>query len=386
MRRRRPLLSVEIRPPGRTPAGWCAGSGDTEAVRSVRHGPFGRPWPDGRGPPAHRCRRGHRATGTLRAVTSDPLLDPVPPTHDVTPTPGLWRNGAFVRLWTAATISVFGSFVTRIALPFVAILTLRAGPIEVAVLRSLDLIAALVVGFVAGAWVDRLRRRPVLIWADLGRAVLLGSIPVAAIGGWLTLLQVFVVSALAAVLTTFFDVADRAYLPDRRRSPGPRARQRRAGGDQLGDGVRRLRHRRVPRQPPDGADRDRHRRAVVRRVGRAARLDPASRAAPAARVGPRARARRDPRGASPGRPRPGPARARLGHDGPRGDVGRVRRDVAPVRDRRPAPRSRGHRGRGRPGRVRVAVRGAARGARRRAVRPRARSSSRRSCSPPSATC
>ena len=52
-----------------------------------------------------------------------------------------------------------------------------------------------------------------LIWADLGRAVLLGSIPVAAIGGWLTLLQVFVVSALAAVLTTFFDVADRAYLP-----------------------------------------------------------------------------------------------------------------------------------------------------------------------------
>ncbi len=151
--------------------------------------------------------------GTLRAVTSDPLLDPVPPTHDITPTPRLWRNGAFVRLWTAATISVFGSFVTRIALPFVAILALRAGPIEVAVLRSLDLIAALVVGFVAGAWVDRLRRRPVLIWADLGRAVLLGSIPVAAIGGWLTLLQVFVVSAFAAVLTTFFDVADRAYLP-----------------------------------------------------------------------------------------------------------------------------------------------------------------------------
>ena len=161
---------------------------------------------------ATRPARAPRA-GTLRAVTSDPLLDPVPPTHDITPTPGLWRNGAFVRLWTAATISVFGSFVTRIALPFVAILTLRAGPIEVAVLRSLDLIAALVVGFVAGAWVDRLRRRPVLIWADLGRAVLLGSIPVAAIGGWLTLLQVFVVSALAAVLTTFFDVADRAYLP-----------------------------------------------------------------------------------------------------------------------------------------------------------------------------
>jgi MFS family permease len=146
-------------------------------------------------------------------VTSDPLLDPVPPTHDVLPSRSLRRNGAFLRLWSAATVSVFGSFVTRIALPFVAILVLRAGPIEIAVLRSLDLVAALLVGFVAGAWVDRLRRRPVMIWADLGRALLLGSIPVAALGGWLTLPQVFIVSASAAVLTTFFDVADRAYLP-----------------------------------------------------------------------------------------------------------------------------------------------------------------------------
>ncbi len=146
-------------------------------------------------------------------MTSDPLLDPVPPTHDVTPTPSLWRNGAFLRVWSAATISVFGSFVTRIALPFVAILALGAGPIEVAVLRSLELVAALVVGLVAGAWVDRLRRRPVLIWADLGRAALLGSIPLAAVGGWLTLAQVFIVAAAAAILTTFFDVADNAYLP-----------------------------------------------------------------------------------------------------------------------------------------------------------------------------
>ncbi len=144
---------------------------------------------------------------------TDPLLDPVPPTRDVTPTASLWRNGAFVRVWAAATISVFGSFVTRIALPFVAILTLKAGPIEVAVLRSLELVAALLVGFVAGAWVDRLRRRPVLIWADIGRAALLGSVPLAAVGGWLTLAQVFAVASLAAILTTFFDVADRAYLP-----------------------------------------------------------------------------------------------------------------------------------------------------------------------------
>jgi MFS family permease len=146
-------------------------------------------------------------------VTADPLLDPVPPVHDIVPGPGLRRNGAFVRVWTAATISVFGSFVTRIALPFVAILVLHAGPFDVAILRSLELVAALLVGFVAGAWVDRLRRRPILVWADLGRAALLGTIPLAALGGWLTLGQVFAVAALAAVLTTFFDVADRAYLP-----------------------------------------------------------------------------------------------------------------------------------------------------------------------------
>lgn len=146
-------------------------------------------------------------------MTSDPLLDPIPPTHDTLPSRSLRRNRAFMLVWSAATVSVFGSYVTRIALPFVAILTLGAGPIEVAVLRSLELVAALVVGFIAGAWVDRLRRRPVLIWADIGRAALLGSIPLAALAGWLTLPQVFIVAAAAAVLTTFFDVADQAYLP-----------------------------------------------------------------------------------------------------------------------------------------------------------------------------
>lgn len=125
----------------------------------------------------------------------------------------VWRNGAFVRVWAAATISIFGSFITRMALPFVAILVLSAGPIEVAVLRALDLIAALLVGLVAGAWVDRLRRRPVLIWADLGRALLLLSLPIAFVTDLLTLWQLFAVAVLTAVLTAFFDAADNAYLP-----------------------------------------------------------------------------------------------------------------------------------------------------------------------------
>jgi MFS family permease len=125
----------------------------------------------------------------------------------------LWRNAAFARVWTAATVSIFGSLITRIALPLAAILILGSGALEVAILRSLDLAATLLVGLVAGAWVDRLRRRPVLIWADLGRAVLLASIPLAFALGVLTYWQLLLVSGLAAILTTFFDSASNAYLP-----------------------------------------------------------------------------------------------------------------------------------------------------------------------------
>jgi MFS family permease len=127
--------------------------------------------------------------------------------------PTLWQNAAFARVWTADTVSIFGSLITRMALPLAAILLLGSGAIEVAVLRSLELGATLLVGLVAGAWVDRLRRRPVLIWSDLGRAVLLGSIPVAFALGVLTYWQLLLVSGLAAILTTFFDSAINAYLP-----------------------------------------------------------------------------------------------------------------------------------------------------------------------------
>jgi MFS family permease len=125
----------------------------------------------------------------------------------------VWGNGDFVRLWLGGTISIFGSLVTRTALPFAAILALGAGPIEIATLRALQLLPGLLLGLFAGAWVDRLRRRPIMIVADVGRAALLGSIPVAAVAGVLGLEQLYLVSFLAAGLTTFFDVADRAYLP-----------------------------------------------------------------------------------------------------------------------------------------------------------------------------
>jgi MFS family permease len=127
--------------------------------------------------------------------------------------PALWRDRAFVAVWSASTISIFGSLITRTALPFAAILVLKAGPLEISAIRSAELVASLVVGLVAGAWVDRLRRRPIMIWADLGRAILLGSIPVAAILGIMGMPQLILVAFAAAILSTFFDVADRSYLP-----------------------------------------------------------------------------------------------------------------------------------------------------------------------------
>jgi MFS family permease len=126
---------------------------------------------------------------------------------------GLWRNPDFVHLWAAQTVSIFGSLVTRTALPFVAILVLDASPFQVALIGIAELVPAFVVGLVAGAWVDRLKRRPILIAADLGRAGLVLTIPLFAFLDVLRIEHLYVVAALTSILTVFFDVAYQSYLP-----------------------------------------------------------------------------------------------------------------------------------------------------------------------------
>jgi MFS family permease len=126
---------------------------------------------------------------------------------------GLWQNRDFMKLWAGETISVFGSLITRTALPFTAILYLHATALQVALLAASDVMAGIIVGLVAGVWVDRLYRRPIMIAADLGRAILVGSIPVAAVGGVLGMPQLYLVAFSAGVLTMFFDVAYQSYLP-----------------------------------------------------------------------------------------------------------------------------------------------------------------------------
>jgi MFS family permease len=119
----------------------------------------------------------------------------------------------FQRLWAGQTISVFGSLVTRTALPFTAILLLGAGPMEIALLAAADQVPGVLFSLFAGAWVDRLRRRPLLVGADLARVFVLASIPLAAWWHVLTIAQLYVVAFLAGALTVLFDVAYQSYLP-----------------------------------------------------------------------------------------------------------------------------------------------------------------------------
>ncbi len=92
----------------------------------------------------------------------------------------LRRHSDFNRLWLGQAISAVGSQVTLLALPLTAVLYLHASAGQMGVLSALQFAPFLLFGLVAGVWVDRLKRRPILVAADVGRAVLLGSIPVAA--------------------------------------------------------------------------------------------------------------------------------------------------------------------------------------------------------------
>ena len=125
----------------------------------------------------------------------------------------LWRHRDFLKLWGGQTISLFGSLLTQFALPLLAALLLGAGAAEMALLAAAEVVPGLLLGFVAGVWVDRLRRRPLLIAADIGRALALASIPLAAALGALHIGQLYAVALIVSVFGVVFDVAYPSYLP-----------------------------------------------------------------------------------------------------------------------------------------------------------------------------
>jgi MFS family permease len=127
---------------------------------------------------------------------------------------GLWRRPDFVRFWSAAAVSHVGDAITRLALPLVAIVSLGASPMEVGVLGAAQFAPFLLVGLPVGAIVDRLdRKRRVMVLTDVGRAVTIGSIPVAYVAGLLTLPHLVVVALVHGCMSALFDVASSAYLP-----------------------------------------------------------------------------------------------------------------------------------------------------------------------------
>jgi MFS family permease len=130
------------------------------------------------------------------------------------PGPGaLWRNRDFAKLWSAAAVSGFGARITRDGLPMAAVLTLRASPGEIGLLAALSYGPAMLVGLAAGGYVDRTRRRGVLVAMDLLRAAVLATIPLTA---WLHLLsmpQLYVAAAIVGAASVLFEIADHAYLP-----------------------------------------------------------------------------------------------------------------------------------------------------------------------------
>jgi MFS family permease len=125
----------------------------------------------------------------------------------------LIAHSGFRRLWFGQSVSEFGSQITVLALPLAAVLALHASTFQVGLLTTAGYAAFLLVGLPAGAWVDRMRRKPVMIAADVTRAVVLASVPVAYELHVLTLAQLYAVAFVQGVATVFFDVAYMSYVP-----------------------------------------------------------------------------------------------------------------------------------------------------------------------------
>lgn len=129
------------------------------------------------------------------------------------PARSLWRHGDFLRLWVGQSVSELGSSVTGLALPLVAVVALHASTLAVGLLTAASSIAFLLIALPAGAIVDRLAKRKLMLWCDAARLVLVGSVPAAAVLWHVGLAQLFVVAVAVGVLTVFFDVAYQSYVP-----------------------------------------------------------------------------------------------------------------------------------------------------------------------------
>lgn len=125
---------------------------------------------------------------------------------------GLWGHRDFLLLWSAQGVSAVGSRVTRTALPMAAILVVGAGAFDLGLLAAASTLPGMLIAWAAGGWIDRHRRRPVLILSDLVRAAALLTIPVTAYAGWLSMPLLVAVAAVTGVARVLFNLADHVYI------------------------------------------------------------------------------------------------------------------------------------------------------------------------------
>ncbi len=141
---------------------------------------------------------------------------------------GLWRHRDFTRLWLGGTVSSFGSQITLLALPLTAVLILDATPFQMGILAAAGSAPALVFGLGAGVWVDRRKKRPIMIAADYGRAVLLLAVPVGAAFDVLRIEYLYVIALAIGMLGLLFGIASRSMLPSLVAPKGASGGQRQA--------------------------------------------------------------------------------------------------------------------------------------------------------------
>lgn len=125
----------------------------------------------------------------------------------------LWQNSNFLHLWSAETVAQFGSQLSLVAIPLIAAITLHANALEMGILAASGQAPRLLIGFFAGAWVDRLRRQPIMKAMDFGRALTYLIIPIAAMMDALTFEVLLVVAIVGGCQAVFFDAAWSAIIP-----------------------------------------------------------------------------------------------------------------------------------------------------------------------------
>ncbi|WP_353809280.1 MFS transporter [Agromyces sp. SYSU T00194] len=144
-------------------------------------------------------------------MSTDTTTSATPDAAD--PGPSLWRDRDFLRLWAGQTVSQFGAQLAHVAIPVLAIVLLGASEFEVGLLSAADTAAFLVVGLPAGAWIDRMRKRRVMIVADLVRALALAAIPALWALDALEMWHVYLVGLVIGTATVFFDVSYQSVIP-----------------------------------------------------------------------------------------------------------------------------------------------------------------------------